>query len=119
MHMQILTKSRLLLVGAIGVAALLSGCANTPPDKSQLRLSDDFGQAVSQDLAAQITDPDAGLHAGPPPPSDGSRADLAQQRYRHNAVIPPSTTGASGLAGDVGGAGGAGGAGAAAGPTGP
>jgi type IV pilus biogenesis protein CpaD/CtpE len=115
--MQILTKSRLPLVAAMAVAALVSGCANTPPDQSQLRLSDDFGQAVTQDLAAQITDPDAGLHAGPPPSSDGARAALAQKRYQHNAVVQPSTTGASGQAG--GGSGADAGAGAGMSPAAP
>ena len=116
-QMKIVPKSWPLLVVAMVAAALVSGCANTPPDQSSLRLSDDFGQAVTQDLAAQITDPDAGLHAGPPPPSDGARAALAQSRYQKNTVIQPSDTGASGQSGGSSGAGA--GAGASAGPAAP
>jgi hypothetical protein len=72
---------------------MLSACAQT-----RLRIEDDFGRAVNQDLAAQIADPDAGRDAGPPPPSSGARAALAQTRYRQDAVTPPSTAGASGNA---------------------
>ena len=83
------SKPGLLLAAFMGVGALLSGCVGTPPSQSALRLSDDFGQAVNQDLAAQIADPDAAAKEGPPPPSSGARAALAQTRYRHDAVIRP------------------------------
>lgn len=76
---------------------LLCGCENDPT-QSKIRLSNDFGAAVNQDLAAQIADPDAGRNAGPPPPGDGARAALAQTRYKQDKVIPPSTLGASGSA---------------------
>jgi hypothetical protein len=86
-------RSSLALAALAGATVLLSGCAET-----RLRIQDDFGRAVSQDLASQIADPDAGRNAGPPPPSSGARAALAQTRYRQDAVTPPSTVGASGAA---------------------
>lgn len=119
----------LLLATLTGGAALVCGCAHNPTE-TRLRLQNDFGSALSQDLKAQIADPDAGKYAGPAPPSSGARADLAQERYRADAVTPPSTIGASGTANGYGnggsGAGGAGagaamgaGGGAAAGAAGP
>jgi hypothetical protein len=74
-------------------AGLVSGCAQT-----RLRIQDDFGRAVNEDLTAQIADPDAGRDAGPPPPSSGARAVAAVERYRQDAVIQPSSVGASGSA---------------------
>ncbi len=104
--MRALSKPRLLLIALAGVGALLAGCT-----QSRLRIADDFGQAVSQDLAAQITDPDAAAKAGPPPPADGARAALAQTRYQHDAVIQPVSGEASGRAGGSSGAGSGAGAG--------
>lgn len=115
-------KSWILPVLLVGAGALLSGCA-----QSRLRIEDDFGQAVSQDLAAQIANPDAARTEGPAPPSSGARAALAQTRYQHDTVVQPSTIGASGNASGYGsngsGAGAGGGSGvgegASAGTTGP
>lgn len=90
--MSIAIKSRLMLSALAGAGALLSGCANTPPTQSSLRLSDDFGRAVREDIAAQITDPDPAWKDAPPPPSSGQRAALAQKRYERNAVIQPATS---------------------------
>jgi hypothetical protein len=111
--MRTLSKPRLLLTAFMGVGALLSGCVGTPPAESALRLSNDFGVAVNQDIAAQIADPDATAKEGPPPPSNGARAALAMTRYQHDAVIPPLNAEASG--GSGGGSGGGGGYGAGAG----
>jgi len=88
-----LLRPGLVLAGLAGGALLLSGCAQT-----RLRIEDDFGRAVSQDLAAQIANPDAARDEGPAPPSNGARALLAQTKYRQDAVTPPSTVGASGSA---------------------
>jgi type IV pilus biogenesis protein CpaD/CtpE len=85
------------LIALAAAGALLGGCASNPVE-SRLRLSDDFGQAVRQDLAAQIADPDPAWKNQPPPASNGARAALAQTRYQKNAVIPPSIIGASGSA---------------------
>jgi hypothetical protein len=87
---------RLLAALTVG-SALLSSCA-----ESRLRIQDDFGQAASQDLVAQIADPDAGRNAGPPPPSSGARAQGAEERYRQDQVIQPSGIGASGSSGGYG-----------------
>ena len=73
---------------------VLSGCA-------QIHLSSDFGAATRQNLAAQISDPDARYVGSPAPGSAGTRVSLAQQRYNLGMVIAPvggtaSTVGASG-----------------------
>jgi hypothetical protein len=84
-------KPRLLLAVLCIGAMLLSACAQT-----RLRIEDDFGRAVNQDLVAQIADPDAARNEGAPPPSSGARSNLAMTRYRQDAVTPPSDVGASG-----------------------
>jgi hypothetical protein len=78
-----------LLVLAVAVLGL-SGCV-----RSELRISPDFGSAVTQDKAAQIADPDAHYTGLPAPGTDGARVALAQHRYETGKVIPPSTIGAS------------------------
>ena len=114
-----INTNRVALVIATCLAGLLSGCA-----QSSLRLSPDFGNAVNQDIAAQIADPDAHYVGTPAPGSSGPRVGLAQKRYDTGTVIPPSSTTASG-AQSIGnadnganggpGAGGGGGGGAGAG----
>lgn len=79
-------RSTLFLCAALVAAAGLSGCV-----VSQMHQSRDFGVAVSQDVVAQITDPDR-RYAGPPPPSSGARATLAQGRYRTGTTIQPTAT---------------------------
>ena len=73
----------------------LNACAQNPTE-SEMRMSPDFGDAVRENLAAQIADPDA-HYAGTPAPgaSDGARIDLAQTRYQKNQVVQPSSTTAS------------------------
>ena len=82
---------------AAGAVFSLSACA-----QSELRISPDFGDAVREDVAAQIADPDA-HYVGMPAPgaSDGARIGLAQSRYEKNQVIQPSSTTAS-SAGSIG-----------------
>lgn len=101
----------------LAIAAMLGlgACAQNPME-SEMRMSPDFGDAVRENLAAQIADPDphyAGTLA--PGASDGARIDLAQTRYQKNEVIRPSSTTASSRtvgASDNGGAGAGVGAGA-------
>jgi len=85
-------RSFLVIAAMLG----LSACAAQSPVESEMRMSPDFGDAVRENLAAQIADPDphyAGTVA--PGASDGARIDLAQTRYQKNQVIPPSSTTAS------------------------
>jgi hypothetical protein len=100
---------RTAFVMVLCLAPALSACA-----QSSLRLNPDFGNAVRQDLAAQIADPDAHYEGTPAPGSAGTRVGLAQKRYDANQVIQPSSTTASSRA-SIGnadnGAGGGGGAG--------
>jgi hypothetical protein len=88
--------ARLALVAIAGLG--LAGCA-----QSVVRLSPDFGQAVRQDTAAQIADPDAKYDGTTAPGSNGARVDLAQKRYEKNQVVQPSTATASGTMSTSGG----------------
>ena len=82
---------RIGLVACFGIVGL-SACAHRPV------LSADFGAAFLQDVAGQVADPDAHYAGIPTPGSNGTRAELAQSRYEHDAVIPPSTVGAASTA---------------------
>ncbi len=97
------------------LAIVIAGLSLSACSQSTLRLSPDFGQAVRQDIAAQIADPDAHYKGVPAPGSDGMRVDLAQTRYQKNDVIQPSTTTASSGASIGNADNGSGGAGASAG----
>jgi type IV pilus biogenesis protein CpaD/CtpE len=85
----------------------LAGCADERQLTEDMHASD-FGKAVREDMAAQIADPDAS-YKGPPPPSSGERADLAQTRYKNDKVIPPATLLTSTAIAASGGGGGGGG----------
>jgi hypothetical protein len=102
------TFARMVALGAaIGGAALLSACA-----ESRLRLSNDYGEAVRQDAAAQIADPDAHYVGTPAPGSNGQRVELAQKRYVTGKVLrPPAAGTTASLATGGGGGGGGGGSG--------
>ena len=85
------TKTRCAVLAIVlGMTPLLTACT-----QSEIRLSPDFGNAVRQDLAAQIADPDARYEGTPAPGSSGSRVGLAQRRYETNQVTQPSSTTAS------------------------
>jgi type IV pilus biogenesis protein CpaD/CtpE len=86
-----IARPTLIIAAALGLCA----CAQNPA-QSEMRMSPDFGDAVRENLAAQIADPDA-HYTGTPAPgaSDGARIDLAQSRYQKNQVIQPSSTTAS------------------------
>jgi hypothetical protein len=75
---------------------LLTGLGTAACAQSSLRISPDFGKAVSQDVVAQIADPDAHYEGTPAPGSNSARVGLAQKRYESNQVIPPSSVTASG-----------------------
>lgn len=98
---------------------VIAGCmALSACTQSSLRISSDFGNAVRQDIAAQIADPDARYEGTPAPGSSGPRAALAGKRYDANQVVPPSSITASGRA-SIGNAdnGASGGAGVSAGAS--
>jgi hypothetical protein len=78
------------IAAVIGTTVGLSGCT-----VSEVRMSPDFGQAVHQDMVAQIADPDAHYLGTPAPGSNGARVGLAQKRYEKGQVIQPSSTTAS------------------------
>jgi len=82
----------------LAIAAMLGlgACAGQNPLQSEIRMSPDFGDALRENLAAQIADPEphyAGTLA--PGASDGIRIDLAQTRYQKNQVVRPTSTSAS------------------------
>jgi len=99
-------RTGLLIAALGGVGALLAGCTADGQLKDDMG-SADFGKAVREDLAAQVADPDA-AYKGPPPPSSGERAQVAQQHYVTDTVKqPPSvSTGVSTGSGGGGGSGG-------------
>ena len=81
-----MVKNAALTVFALAGAVALSGCV-------QMHLSEDFGSAVRQDVAAQIADPDAHYVGSPAPgAADGPRVALAQDHYEKNKVIQPIGT---------------------------
>ena len=83
-----------LLVAAVG----LSGCVY-----SRLHLTDDYGHAVRQNIAAQIDDPDAKYVGLPEAGASGQRVGLAQDRYDKGQVIRPASTSTASVAGGGGG----------------
>ena len=88
----------------VGAGLVMAGCT-----ESRLQIGDDFGRAVRTDQVAQISDPDARYMGTPAPGSDGSRVGIAQERYQHNAVIPPASMTTSNVSTNSGGGGGGGG----------
>ncbi len=82
-------KHNRIIPAAILAAALLSGCAAH-------HISADFGQAVRQEVAAQIADPDASYTGVPAPGSDGGRVGLAQKRYEAGEVATPQAAATTG-----------------------
>jgi hypothetical protein len=87
-----------------GAALGLSACM-----QSRMSLADDYGQAVRQDMVAQVADPDAHYKGAPAPGSNGRRVGIAQERYNRNAVIQPASTSTSNVSVGGGGGGGPGG----------
>lgn len=90
---------------AVGLTVLLAGVAGC--SESRLHISNEFGQSVRQDVAAQVAEPDAAYKGTPDPGSDGARVGLAQERYGRNEVIKPVSASTS-SAGKTGGEGGGG-----------
>jgi type IV pilus biogenesis protein CpaD/CtpE len=87
------TTSPVALSACVALMLLLSACVTQPP-----HLSDNFGNAVRQNIAAQVINPDA---AGPDESDriDGQAAEraLESQRARSNQSNPESlVTGAGG-----------------------
>jgi len=77
-----LTKM-IFLAAAVGAGLGLGGCATQ-------HLGSDFGQAVRQDIAAQVANPDARFAGVVAPGSNASRVAAAQDRYVKGKVIQPS-----------------------------
>jgi hypothetical protein len=101
--MKTAARTGLLMAALAGIGAIVAGCADEKQLANDMGTAD-FGRAVHEDLAAQIADPDA-VYKGPPPPSSGARADLAQTRYQADKVTQPSSTSTSSGGGGGGGGG--------------
>ena len=112
--MKPVVRSGLLLAALGGIGVLVSACADEGLMAADLRQANDFGRAVHEDLAAQIADPDANWK-GPPPPSSGERAALAQKSYGADQVKQPQQINTQSSGGGTGGGGGSGGGGAGGG----
>ena len=77
----------LAIAAVMGASLVLGACS-----ESRLRLAPDFGEAVRQDVAAQIANPDAHYAGTPAPGSNGMRIDSAQERYVRHTVAQPVAT---------------------------
>ncbi len=74
----------IVMAAALGAGLGLAGCASP-------HLGADFGQAVRQDIAAQVANPDARFSGVIAPGSNPSRVAAAQDRYAKGKVIQPSS----------------------------
>ena len=74
---------RIAIIASIVAAAGLGGCAYKNPG---------FGDAVHQNLSAQIADPEARYARQLPPGAEGQRSAGAIVRYQKGQVTPPVTT---------------------------
>lgn len=88
MARMVMSFTRLRRPAFVVTAATLCAAAVAACTTPKTTLSSDFGRALHEDLLAQIADPDA-TPVGPPPPADGARIGLAQERYRTGKVIKP------------------------------
>jgi len=107
------TRTRLAAATLTAGALLgLAGCYS-----SRTPLSADFGDALEQNLAAQVADPDAVYKRTEEPASNGQRAAAAADRYNRGEVTPPQSLGTSTVrtGNNAGGSAGGGGGGAAGG----
>jgi hypothetical protein len=77
-----------LMVTLAGAGVLLASCADEGGLDREWR-SMEMGRAVHEDMTAQIADPDA-AYKGPPPPSNGARAEASMKRYETGAIISPT-----------------------------
>lgn len=93
------------VAAAAGAGLCLAACT-----ESRMAIQPDFGQAVRQDVAAQIADPDARYAGKPAGGADAERVALAQGRYAKGRVIKPTTIATSTVSagGDDNGGGGGG-----------
>lgn len=82
------TKTAIALLAAASTLLSLAGCV-----QAQGHMQPDFGQALRQDFAAQVADPDAAYARKTLPANSGARAALAQQRYVKDQVLQPSSQG--------------------------
>jgi uncharacterized membrane protein YgcG len=108
--MRMSMKSWSLAAAVIGLGAMASGCATNQGDSKYAQAPEHFGQAVREDLAAQIADPDPAWKNTPPPPSSALVSALAMTRYNTDKVKVPqgSSTQTQVSAGGGGGGGGGG-----------
>ncbi len=101
-------KTGLKVAALAGAGALLAGCADQVGLDKEFQ-SMDMTSAVKEDMAAQIADPDV-AYRGPPPPSNGPRAERAATNYEKGTINAPtaisSLTQIQGSSGSTGGGGG-------------
>ncbi len=90
------TLTRLLGLGALAVA--LGGCQTPPGFEPEAA---EFGNAVRQNAAAQLANPEP-VPAAAPVELDGHRAALMIGRYKADKVEPPMDLRTSGIGGGGG-----------------
>ena len=91
------------VVAALAGSSLLGGCIVT----GQHSLDPHYGQAVHNDIVAQIADPEPAYARKVEPAADGTRAVSANRRYLSGQVIQPQSQTTSSVAGSAPGGGGA------------
>lgn len=89
-------KNQLTCVAILAFSTLLVGCEN-----NNVGISDSFGNAVRQNMAAHIINPEPILDTQTVPDTDGARAAAAAERYRSGDTteveeITTSNTGSGG-----------------------
>ena len=91
------------VVAALAGSSLLGGCILM----AQHPLDPHYGQAVHNDIVAQVADPEAAYARKVEPAADGTRAVSANRRYLSGQVIQPVNQSTSQVAGAAPGGGGA------------
>ena len=91
------------LVAALAGSGMLGGCILM----AQHPLDPHYGQAVHNDIVAQIADPEPGYVRKVEPAADGTRAVSANRRYLSGQVIQPQIQTTSSAAAPASGGGGA------------
>lgn len=81
-----LSRCRRCALTALGLAAVLSGCASSSP-----MVDSHFGEAVRAARATQTLNPQASANRDPVMGIDGRSGAIALERYQDSFKAPPKT----------------------------
>jgi hypothetical protein len=85
--------------GAAGLMSITLVACESPPSMQDFNHS--FGEAINQNIAQQIVNPEP-EDAAYPPTFDGARTDIEMQRYRNDKVKQPGPLRTSGIGSTTG-----------------